>query len=57
MEGLYYLYSKNNGADQLHVYRATDLHLVFAYTKSRFSHDVFYDNLGETSYFIRKSML
>ena len=36
-EELYYLYSKNIGADQLSGYQAGDLHLCFA--KSRFSCD------------------
>ena len=36
---MYYLYSKNKGADQLRSYCAADLRLcnVFAYAKSRFS--------------------
>ena len=29
-EGLYYLYSANKGADQLHGYRKTDLRLCFS---------------------------
>ena len=39
-EGLYYLYSKNKGADQLCGYRTADLRLCFCiYAKCRFSHD------------------
>ena len=39
-EELDYLYSVNKGADQLHGYRAADLHLCFRIMqKSRFSHD------------------
>ena len=37
---MYYLCSKNKGADQLHGYHAADLCLSFCiYAKSRFSHD------------------
>ena len=37
---MYYLCSKNKGADQLRVYRAADLHLCFRRGKnSRFSQD------------------
>ena len=39
MEGLYYPYSENKGADQLRGYRDADLRLCFAYAKSQFSHD------------------
>ena len=39
MEGLYYLYSENKGADQLRSYCAADLRLCFCICKSRFSHD------------------
>ena len=49
IEGLYYPCSENKGADQLRGYRQADLRLcfrtelicafVFAYAKSRFSHD------------------
>ena len=50
MEGLYYPYSENKGADQLRGYREKALIsfavtaklicvFVFAYAKSRFSHD------------------
>ena len=35
---MYYPCSENKGADQLRGYREADLHLVFAYAKSRFSH-------------------
>ena len=38
-EELYYLCSENKGADQLRGYREADLRFVFAYAKSRFSHD------------------
>ena len=31
---------KNKGADQLHSYRAAEMRLVFAYAKSKFSHDI-----------------
>ena len=34
-----YQCSKNEGADQLRSYHAADLHLCFAYAKSRVSHD------------------
>ena len=34
-----YLCSENNSADQLHGYRAADLHLCFCICKSRFSHE------------------
>ena len=40
VEGLYYLYRENKGADQLCGYRAADLHLCFHICKNRFSHDV-----------------
>ena len=33
VEGLYYLCSKNKGADQLHGYREADLHLCFRICK------------------------
>ena len=36
---MYYLCRGNKGADQLRDYHAADLHLCFAYSKSRFSHD------------------
>ena len=39
LEGLYYPYSENKGADQLRGYREADLRLFFAYAKSRFSYD------------------
>ena len=39
VEGLYYLYSENKGADQLCGYREADLRLCFSYAKIRFSHD------------------
>ena len=39
VEGLYYLCSKNKGADQLRSYRAADLCLRFTYAKNGFSHD------------------
>ena len=38
-EELYYLCSENKDADQLCSYCAVDLRLIFAYAKSRFSHD------------------
>ena len=42
-EGLYYLYSKNKGAEQLHDHCAVTVQLictyVFAYAKSRFSQE------------------
>ena len=37
VEGLYYPYGKNKGADQLHSYCAADL-CLYIYGKSRFSH-------------------
>ena len=40
VEGLYYLCSKNKGADQLHGYHAADLCLCFCiYARRRFSHN------------------
>ena len=36
MEGLYYLCSKNKGADQLCDYCVADLHLFFEYDKAGF---------------------
>ena len=39
MDSTTYLCSENNGADELRGYRAADLHLFFAYAKSRFSYD------------------
>ena len=39
VEALYYLCSKNKGADQLCGYCEADLRLCFAYAKSQFSHD------------------
>ena len=36
---MYYLCSENKDADQLRGYREADMRLVFAYAKSRFSHD------------------
>ena len=39
-EGLYYLFSENKGADQLRGYLICAF--VFAYAKSRFSHDAAY---------------
>ena len=39
VEGLYYLYSKNDDADQLHGYCAADLRLMYSHMrKSRFSY-------------------
>ena len=35
VEGLYYLYSKNKGADQLHGYLASDLRLCFRICKKQ----------------------
>ena len=46
LEGLYYPYSENKGADQLRGDREADLRLVFAYAKSRFSHDVAHIKVG-----------
>ena len=41
VEGLYYPCSENKGADQLHGYTVQLIWVfVFAYTKSRFSHDM-----------------
>ena len=40
VEGLYYPYSENKGADQLRGYREADLRLCFAYAKHWFSHGV-----------------
>ena len=40
---MYYIFSRNEGADQLHCCHAADLGLCFhihVYAKSRFSHDV-----------------
>ena len=37
---MYYLCSKNKGADQLGGYREADLRPVFAYAKCWFSHDM-----------------
>ena len=31
VDGLYYLCNENKGADQLHGYRAADLHLCFSH--------------------------
>ena len=39
LSGLYYLCSENKGTDQLCGYREADRVFVFAYAKSRFSHD------------------
>ena len=39
VEGLFYLFSKNKGANQVCSYHEADLHLFFAYAKSRFYHD------------------
>ena len=40
MDGLYYQFSENKGADQLRGYREADLRLCFRiYAKSRVSHD------------------
>ena len=39
IEGLYYLCSENKGADQLRGSHEADQLFVFAYAKSRFSHD------------------
>ena len=40
VDGLYYPYSENKGADQLRGYREADLRLCFRiYAKSRFSHN------------------
>ena len=40
VDGLYYLFSENKGADQLHGYRAADLHLCFCMCeKAGFSQD------------------
>ena len=36
VEGLYYLYSENKGADQLHGYREADLRLCFCICKKPF---------------------
>ena len=36
VEGLYFLYSENKGADQLHGYREADLHLYFCICKNPF---------------------
>ena len=35
VEGLFYLCSQNKGADQLHGYRAADLHLCFRICKKQ----------------------
>ena len=40
VEGLYYPYIENKGADQLRGYREADQRLCFRICKSRFSHDV-----------------
>ena len=39
VEGLYYPFSENEGADQLRSYCAADLRLCFRICKSRFSHN------------------
>ena len=39
VEGLYYPYSENKGADQLRGYREADLRLCFRICKIQFSHD------------------
>ena len=39
VEGLYYLYMENKGADQLHGYPKMFCTFAFAYAKSRFFHD------------------
>ena len=49
MEGLYYLYSENKGADQLHGYREADLRLCFLHNaKSWFSHDAAHMEVGHS---------
>ena len=48
VEGFYYTCSENKGADQLHGYREADLLFVFAYAKSRFSHDEAHINVTFT---------
>ena len=45
VEGLYYLCSENKGADQLCGYREADCVFVFAYAKSRFSHNEAHNTL------------
>ena len=40
VEGLYYLCSENRGADKLAVTAQLICVFVFAYAKSRFSHDM-----------------
>ena len=40
VEGLYYPYSENKGADRLHGYREADPRLCFRIFKTLFSHDV-----------------
>ena len=48
-EELYYLYSENKSADQLHSYHEADLHLFFfTYAKCWFSHDVAHIMHGST---------
>ena len=39
VEGLYYPYSENKGADQLRGHREAGLRLYFRICKNRFSHD------------------
>ena len=39
VEGLYYLFSENKGADQLRGYGEADLRLCFHICKTRFSND------------------
>ena len=47
---MYYPCSENKGADQLRGYREADLRLVFAYAKSRFSHDAAHLILAASTY-------
>ena len=48
MEGMFYLCSKNKGADQLHVNCAADLHLCFGICiKQVFSWPSWYDQLRD----------
>ena len=52
MEGLYYLYSEDKGADQLHGYREADLRLCFRICKKQFSDDTAHINLYVTLYLV-----
>ena len=50
IEGLNYLCSKNKDADQLHINLQLICAIVFAYAKSRFSHDAAHVRMGTEKY-------